>query len=182
MHAYLPASQGTEYELTPTLQPLQPFRDYVTVVSGLNSLPAPGRPGGTHAKASTRFLTDMSPPTSETVLDAGISLDQILAQEFGKQTQLGSLELAIESADTTAGACDVPGSRVPIRTRFPGVVRSTPLPMETTIHALCLNGYSGDSGSTDAKTRLERIHQRRSILDSAIEEMRRLESRLSKDG
>src|SRR5262249_61653355 len=72
----------------------------------LACVPQPGRPGGAHAKASTRFLTDVSPPTSETWLDAGISVDQILANEAGKHTQLASLELAIESGET-AGACDV---------------------------------------------------------------------------
>ena len=105
MQNYLPATEGPAYELTPTLSALAPFRDQVQVLSGLNCVPTPGRPGGAHAKASTRFLTDISPPTSETWLDAGISMDQILAQETGKHTQLASLELAIESGET-AGACD----------------------------------------------------------------------------
>ena len=81
----------------PRMKPLAPFRDQLLVLSNLNCVPMAGRPGGTHAKASTRFLTDVSPPTSESLLDAGISMDQILAQETGKYTQLGSLELGIES-------------------------------------------------------------------------------------
>ena len=88
MKNYLPVVEGTGFELTPTLGALAPFRDQMLVLSGLNSTPTPGRPGGAHAKASTRFLTDVSPPTSETWLDAGISMDQILAQETGKHTQL----------------------------------------------------------------------------------------------
>src|ERR1700682_4581226 len=105
MKNYLPAVEGAAYELTPTLSALAPFREQLLVLSGLECVPTPGRPGGAHAKASTRFLTDVSPPTSETWLDAGISMDQILANETGKHTQLGSLELAIESGET-AGACD----------------------------------------------------------------------------
>src|SRR4029079_7911812 len=105
MKNYLPLTEGTGYEMTPTLAALAPFREQVLVLSGLECIPPPGRPGGAHAKASTRFLTDVSPPTSETWLDAGISMDQILAQETGKLTQLASLELAIESGET-AGACD----------------------------------------------------------------------------
>ena len=105
MKNYLPTAVGANYELTPTLSALAPFRENILVVSGLNSLPTRERPGGAHAKASTRFLTNVSPPTSETWLDAGISMDQILANETGKQTQLPSLELAIESGENS-GACD----------------------------------------------------------------------------
>jgi hypothetical protein len=105
MQNYLPSSEGTAYELTPTLSALAPYRADFQVLSGLTCVPPPGRPGGAHAKASTRFLTDISPPTSETWLDAGISVDQILAEEMGKHTQLASLELAIESGET-AGSCD----------------------------------------------------------------------------
>src|SRR5204863_8807244 len=105
MEKWTPAAEGVGYELTPTLAALAGHRDRFSVLTGLACVPSPGRPGGAHAKASTRFLTDVSPPTSETWLDAGISMDQILAQEIGRQTQLPSLELAIESAET-AGACD----------------------------------------------------------------------------
>ena len=105
MKDYLPVVEGAGFEIGPTLSAIAPYREQMLVLSGLNSTPTPGRPGGAHAKASTRFLTDVSPPTSETWLDAGISMDQILAQEMGKHTQLASLELAIESGET-AGACD----------------------------------------------------------------------------
>src|SRR6516165_1202898 len=106
MENYLPRNEGPDYEMTPTLSALEPLREHFQVLSGLNCIPTPGRPGGAHAKATTRFLTDISPPTSETWLDAGISVDQILAQDMGKHTQLASLELAIENSET-AGACDV---------------------------------------------------------------------------
>src|SRR5215510_13460058 len=75
MKNYLPATEGAGFELTPTLAALAPFREHVLVLSGLECIPTPGRPGGAHAKASTRFLTDISPPTSETWLDAGVSMD-----------------------------------------------------------------------------------------------------------
>jgi hypothetical protein len=64
MPSYLPSTVGRNYELTPTLSALAPFKQDVVVMSGLNCVPTPGRPGGAHAKASTRFLTDISPPTS----------------------------------------------------------------------------------------------------------------------
>ena len=106
MEQWTPVAEGAGFELTSTLAPLAPFRENLIVLSNLACVPTPGRPGGAHAKASTRFLTDISPPTSETWLDAGISMDQIAAREMGASTQLASLELAVESGET-AGACDV---------------------------------------------------------------------------
>jgi len=88
MNQWTPVAEGVGFELTPTLAPLAPFRDDLLVLSNLACVPSPGRPGGAHAKASTRFLTDISPPTSETWLDAGISMDQLAAREIGASTQL----------------------------------------------------------------------------------------------
>src|SRR5215469_16247657 len=68
MENYLPKKEGPDYEITPTLSALEPLREHFQVLSGLNCVPTPGRPGGAHAKATTRFLTDISPPTSETWL------------------------------------------------------------------------------------------------------------------
>jgi len=171
MESYLPATQGAGYELTPTLQGLAPFREHVLVLSGLDCVPSPGRPGGAHAKASTRYLTDISPPTSETWLDAGISVDQILANELGRQTQLASLELAIESSDT-AGACDV-GFACAYTNTISWRSANTPLPMQHNPRAV-FERLFGDSGSTDASVRLARLRRQRSVLDSVTEEARSL--------
>ncbi|MEP6715747.1 MAG: DUF1552 domain-containing protein [Terriglobia bacterium] len=175
MENYLPKAEGAAWELTPTLQALQPFRDQLLILSGLNSLASPGRPGGAHAKATTRFLTDVSPPTSETWLDAGISMDQILANEIGKRTQVASLELAIESGET-AGACDT-GFACPYTNTICWKSANTPLATENNPRVV-FERLFGDSGSTDAKTRLTRLHQQRSVLDSVGEELKRLEGTL----
>src|SRR5262245_18315965 len=63
MSKWTPVLDGDAYELTPSLASLQPYRDRFLVLSNLACVPTPGRPGGAHAKASTRFLTDISPPT-----------------------------------------------------------------------------------------------------------------------
>ena len=168
MENYLPATQGASFELSPTLQALAPFRSQTTVLSGLDCVPSPGRPGGAHAKASTRYLTDISPPTSETWLDAGISVDQILAGQLGMQTQLASLELAIENSDT-AGACDV-GFACAYTNTISWRSANTPLPMQHNPRAV-FERLFGDAGSTDARARLSRIRQQRSVLDSVREEV-----------
>src|SRR5437764_14655064 len=175
MKHYLPGVEGAGYELTPPLTALAPFREQVLVLSGLECIPTPGRPGGAHAKASTRFLTDVSPPLSETWLDAGISMDQILAQETGKQTQVASLELAIESGET-AGACDT-GFACPYTNTISWTGQSTPLPTQNNPRVV-FERLFGDSASTDAKARLARLRQQRSVLDSVGEEVAHLQGAL----
>src|SRR4051812_2666475 len=175
MKNYLPATEGAGYELTPTLRALAPFREQLLVLSGLECIPTPGRPGGAHAKASTRFLTDVSPPTSETWLDAGISMDQIIARETGRHTQLASLELAIESGET-AGACDV-GFACAYTNTISWRSANTPLPTQNNPRAV-FERLFGDTGSTDPKARLARIRQDRSVLDSVIEEATHLQGSL----
>jgi hypothetical protein len=176
MKNYLPAVEGAAYELTPTLNALAPFRGQILVLSGLECIPTPGRPGGAHAKASTRFLTDVSPPTSETWLDAGISMDQILAQAGGTRTQLASLELAIESGET-AGACDT-GYACPYTNTISWKSQNTPLPTQNNPRII-FERLFGDSGSTDPKARLARIRQQRSVLDSVRQEIARLQGALA---
>jgi Protein of unknown function (DUF1552) len=171
MKSYLPLTEGAHYELTPTLAALAPFREQVLVVSGLECVPTPGRPGGAHAKASTRFLTDVSPPLSETWLDAGISMDQILAQETGRKTQLASLELAIESAET-AGACDT-GFACPYTNTISWKSQNTPLPTQNNPRII-FERLFGDSTSTDPAVRLARLREQKSVLDSVSEEVARL--------
>jgi hypothetical protein len=175
MENYLPRNEGPDYEMTPTLSALEPLREHFQVLSGLNCIPTPGRPGGAHAKATTRFLTDISPPTSETWLDAGISVDQILAKETGKHTQLASLELAIESGET-AGSCDT-GYACAYTNTLSWTGPSTPLPTQNNPR-LVFERMFGDSTSTDAKERLGRMRQEKSILDSITEEAAHLNGSL----
>jgi hypothetical protein len=177
MQNYLPATEGAGYELTPTLSALAPHRDQLQVLSGLTCIPPPGRPGGAHAKASTRFLTDISPPTSETWLDAGISVDQILAEETGKHTQLASLELAIESGET-AGSCDT-GYACPYTNTISWKSASNPLPTQNNPRLL-FERLFGDSGSTDSQERLGQMRRQKSILDSVTQEVAHLQGTSTK--
>jgi hypothetical protein len=175
MNQWTPAAEGAGYELTPTLASLAPFRDQFLVLSNLACVPTPGRPGGAHAKASTRFLTDVSPPTSETFLDAGISMDQIAARELGQHTQLASLELAIESAET-AGACDV-GFACAYTNTISWRSANTPLPTQNNPRVVFERMF-GDTGSTDPKARRRRLEQDKSVIDSVTQEVSHLQGTL----
>jgi hypothetical protein len=178
MENWTPAAEGTTYELTPTLAALAPYRDQVSILTGLACVPTPGRPGGAHAKASTRFLTDVSPPTSETWLDAGVSVDQLIARDAGQHTQLASLELAIESGET-AGACDV-GFACAYTNTISWRSANTPLSTENNPRVV-FERLFGDSVSTDPKARRARIAQDKSVLDSVIQEAATLKGSLGQN-
>jgi len=98
---------------------------------------------------------------------AGTSLDQIVAQAFGKETQLASLELAIDSVEVL-GACDQGYSCAYVNTiawRTP----TTPLPMENNPRAV-FERLFGAADSTDRQSRLARLREDRSILDFVTDE------------
>src|SRR5712691_5556835 len=90
MAKWTPAVEGA-LELSPILQSLAPFQDRLTVVGGLASEEATGNDNGPHPRAQTAWLTGARAKRTEGVdLHAGISMDQIAAREFGKETQLAS--------------------------------------------------------------------------------------------
>src|SRR5262249_25659338 len=109
MPEWTPKTEGTGFEFLAAMKPLEAYRERLLVLSGLASTPPPTdtNGAGVHARASTRFLTDIHPKRSDTseVL-AGVSADQLIARELGRDTQLASLELAIEGRDL-AGSCDI---------------------------------------------------------------------------
>lgn len=172
---WFPATEGAGYEMSATLQPLEPFRDRLLILSGLDSVPPP-QPGdrqiNNHADASTRFLTDVTPGR---IIRAGTSVDQIAAKELGKETQLPSIELALESVDSGT-TCD--GGRSCIYT---GTISwggpTQPLPMEHDPHA-AFERLFGDSETTDSGTRRARMQQKGSILDSLLGEISQLQKKV----
>jgi len=179
MDNWTPSAEGSGFEFTPTLKPLERFRDRTVVLSGLNSKPEimpSNLPVGFHSRASTRFLTDIQPkPTEGSALAAGISMDQFAANELGHHTQLASLELALESPDS-GGSGDPGFSKVYCDT-ISWRSSTTPLPMENNPRAV-FERLFGDSGTTDPNARLARLNQERSILDSLSESVARLEGGL----
>jgi hypothetical protein len=173
MNAWTPATEGPTFEFTPSLKPLEPFRDRLLVVSGLNSIPPPTS-RDTHPRASTRFLTDIPPKPSRNNADlqAGTSMDQILAKEFGRDTQLASLELGLESSES-AGTCSA-GFSCAYTSTISWRTPTTPLPMEHNPRAV-FERLFGDSGSTDKNVRQVRMQEDGSILDSVIQKVGRLQ-------
>jgi Protein of unknown function (DUF1552) len=178
MSTWTPSAEGATFDFTPALAPLEPFRDRLLVLSGLNSnLPAKAKgPAGIHARACTRFLTDVPPKPEEGAdLQAGASIDQLLARESGRETQLASLELGLETTESV-GACD-PGFNCAYTGTISWRDPHTPLPMEINPRVIFERMF-GDSANTDPAARRERMERERSILDSVMEKVARMERQL----
>jgi hypothetical protein len=106
---FAPAQVGRDFEWSPTLEPLAPFREYVTIVSNtdVHNAEAFTLPeiGGDHFRSSAVFLTQSHPKQTEgNDVFAGTSLDQLYAQKFGQDTPIPSMQLSIENVDQ-AGGC-----------------------------------------------------------------------------
>jgi len=105
-----PATTGSQFDLTAgSLSPLEPFREYLTIVSDTDVRQAeaviPKEIGGDHFRSSAVFLTQTHPRQTEgSDIHAGVSLDQLYAQRYGQDTPIPSMQLCIENVDQ-AGGC-----------------------------------------------------------------------------
>src|SRR5262245_46244764 len=174
MSYWQPKVEGTIEQLPPTLASLQPIKDQVLLLGGLYDEAANlVKGGGDHARSAGTFLTCV--PFKFTYgadVFAATTMDQIAAKEFSKETQLASLELALDS-NAILGSCDG-GSSCAYTNTISWSTPTTPLPMENDPRAV-FERLFGTSGSTDAAARLARIKQDRSVLDFITEELARLD-------
>jgi hypothetical protein len=176
MNKWTPAAAGRGFELSPTLAGLEPLRDRVLVVSGLAHLQANSFDDGAgdHSRGTAAWLSGIHAKRTEGAdVQLGITADQIAARQFGDETQLASLELALETIDLV-GNCDNGYSCAYMNTlswRTP----TTPLPVETNPRKVFRRLFGqGDSASQ----RLARLQEDRSLLDSVQRDVARLQRSL----
>jgi hypothetical protein len=167
MPYWSPQGEGTAFELSPILEPLAPFRSQLLVLSGLKA-----NWNYIHAGASGSFLTGTTRGgRNEVEVVADVSMDQLLARHFARETQVASLELSLDGP-ANAGACTGILSCAYTHTiswRSP----TQPLPMEHNPRAV-FERLFGDSGSTERAAREARLRQHKSILDAVSDKLARL--------
>src|SRR5215475_3095578 len=173
MDKWAPATEGANFALTRVLEPLADFRDRMLVLSGLDQKQSAALAfeiAGDHPRACTAWLTGAhAKMTAGADLRAGISVDQVAAREFGKYTQLASLEAGLESSEVV-GSCESAYSCAYYNT-ISWRDETTPLPMENRPRAIFERLFSDGGG---AKTRLAH----RSVLDAVTDDVKRLRGRL----
>ena len=171
-----PTTVGTDFEFSQILKPLEKFRNQVTVVSGLHNRSAEslGDGNGDHTRSTGSWLTGTHIKRTEgSDLRAGVSVDQLIAMQNRKDTPMPSLELAILPNSVTGG-CDT-GYSCAYGTTLAWASPTTPLPTQSSPR-LVFEQLFGDGGTASAQIAAART--KNSILDSAIEEMSRLRTKL----
>jgi hypothetical protein len=171
MEYWSPRATGSDFELTPILEPLAPFRNQMLVLSGIKA-----NWNYIHAGASGSFLTGATHGgRNEVEIIADVSMDQLLARRLASETQVASLELSMD-LPANAGACTGNLSCAYTHTlswRSP----TQPLPMEWNPRAV-FEKLFGDSDSTERAANDARLQQRKSILDSVSEKLTDLRKQL----
>jgi len=159
MDSWTPKAAGADFEFTPILKPLEPYRSALTVVSNLS---APLQNTGSHAAASGSWLTGVAPKrTDGPDFRAATTIDQLVAQHVGQDTTFPSLEVATEDFTGLVGACD-PGYSCNYMNTLVWQSPTTPLPMQINPRVVFDRMFGG--GAT-REERLERIHDDESVLD-----------------
>ncbi len=175
MDHWTPATEGAGFALPAILQPLEPFRNQTTVITGLinNQANALGDGGGDHARAGASFLTGSHPKkTGGSDIHAGISADQVAARQTGRDTRLPSIELGLDD-NRVVGHCDS-GYSCAYTNSIAWSGPSTPLPPETNPRLLFERLFGDFDPGVSAEARARRANYRKSILDSALAETHQL--------
>ena len=167
---------GKNFELSPTLTPLEPFRDQLVVLSGLSNrgVVSPNEGGGVHTRAHGGWLSGILPKRTEGAdLLAGKTIDQYAADKLGAETSLRSLELTTDT-NFRVGNCENGYSCAYVNSTS-WLTSTTPLPHERDPRVVFQRMF-GDGGSIEA--RLAQMKTDQSILDSVTDSIGRLEKRL----
>ena len=170
MEKWTPEKEGNDFELMPILEPLKPFKDQLTIISGLGN--RPGESQAVHAIVPATWLSCTHPKQGQDP-NMAITADQIAAQHIGQDTPLPSIEIATE-APGGGGACDRDYG-----CNYSGTISfrsaTTPLPMEYNPRKLFQRLFGrGDS----PEERKELVDEQASILDMVSEDAQSLQRSL----
>ena len=180
MKDWKPTETGTNFAYTRILKPLEPFRQDITVLSGLANNIANVAKGGGHAKAAGSFLSGAEPKyTAGPDVRAGVTFDQIAAQRFASQTRVASLQLGCEDA-RMVGNCDT-GSSCAYTNSLSWKNAETPLAVEVNPRSVFERLFGTVDPSLPADVRSRRAFYRKSILDQTRENTQSLMTSLGVD-
>jgi hypothetical protein len=168
---WTPPDEGMLTELSPILQPLEPVKDQIAVLTNMelrNAYP------GTHATSNSAYLSCAKAKLTESAdYYLGTTVDQIAAREIGQDTQLPSLELGMDLLEIV-GQCD-DGYACVYQNNLSWSSPTTPLPYEAHPR-LVFERLFGEGGSAEERSRT--LRKRASLLDRVRRDIQRLQKEL----
>jgi hypothetical protein len=172
MEDWTPRTEGSNFELTPTLKPLADYHDQMRVISGMDIKAAhllQGERGGPHARPNAAYLTGVHPFKDR----VGISFDQIIAKHIANETPIASLELNVDPSGWAGqGNGDYDGfytSTLSWRSS------TTPLPTQDNPRRI-FERLFGDTDTLDSEAMQRRLQNKGSILDYVNERVSKLKA------
>ncbi|HEY2251052.1 MAG TPA: DUF1552 domain-containing protein [Planctomycetaceae bacterium] len=177
--AWWPKTDGTDFEWSRTLQPLEAHKNFVQIMGGLDHRNAEAGPDGAgdHARGGGTFLTGVRLKKSSSDIRAGISIDQVMAREIASSTRFPSLELSCD-ASRQSGACD---SGYACAYQFNLSWRSATTPMIPEANPrLVFERLFGPGAPGERRANLARRQQeQKSVLDFVREDAKSMQRRLN---
>ncbi len=178
--SWWPTGGGADFTLNRTMEPLAGLKDHLQILGGLTDLSADGGAdgGGDHARANGTFLTGVRiKKTNGADFHAGVSADQIMAQQVGLLTPFRSLELSCDTI-LNIGGCDTDYACV-YQHNLAWSSPTTPLTPEINPRLLFERLFGAGSPKDRARNLLIRQEQKRSILDFLQSDSKRLVGEVS---
>src|SRR5258705_1068195 len=176
MFDWTPAEEGAGFTFSPILKPLEPFREQTLVVTGLDNYQATdqGDVGGQHPRAAPAFMSCVHPKQTEGAdVQAGTTIDQMIARQIGGDSKLSSLEVALDRNDVV-GACDH-GYACAYMNSMSWKSPTMPLPSETNPRFVFERMFGSGNNPEERRARSE---EDRSILDGVTQEIAKLRRKL----
>ena len=178
--SWWPTGEGSGFELARTMEPLAPVKHQIQVLGGLDHVNAtPGPDGaGDHARASGTFLTGVRvKKTAGADIHAGISIDQVVANQVGHLTRFPSVELTCDAV-RKSGNCDS-GYSCAYQYNLAWRSPTQPVAPEPNPRLLFERLFGGGSHGERRESLLRRQKEQRSILDFVLDDAQDLQRQLT---
>jgi hypothetical protein len=175
---WIPEKEGSDFDFKFCFRPLEPYREQLTLLSGLHSRsaePPPGVTGADHWVAAAFLCANKPKKTAGADVYAGTTIDQMIAQKIGQDTLMPSMQLAVEDPGANSSNCGEGYSCVYTNT-ISWSSPTQPLPMELNPQVVFERMF-GDG--TTVEQRATRRKLDRSILDSITNNLSRLRKEFS---
>src|SRR5438128_2417801 len=177
---WIPNKEGTGFDFPFNFKPLEPYRDQVTILSGLHSRsaePPPGVTGADHWVAAAFLCANKPKKTAGADVFVGTTIDQMIAQKIGQDNLMPSMQLAVEDPGANSSNCGE-GYSCAYSNTISWSSPASPLPMELNPQVVFEHMF-GDGSTIDQRT--QRRERDRSILDGLLSSFSRLRNAVSAD-